>query len=154
MKYVAIIILLILAGCAKKPPTPAPVIEQPIQVLPALQEPEPPSQPVHDEPVLVPTFDNILFGFDSYQILIEQTLADLIAYLKQSDSEVILEGHACEIGPEVYNMTLSQSRATQVRIVLVTSGISSDRIESRAYGESRPISEDLMLNRRVEIKIK
>lgn len=73
--------------------------------------------------------------------------------------EVIVTGHADRVGNAAYNDELSLRRAKQVRDLLVTSGIESERIEVVARGEREPqvptadnVSESR--NRRVEIKVR
>lgn len=67
-------------------------------------------------------------------------------------------GHTDSQGSATYNQTLSQQRADAVKNLMVQLGVSQDRIEAVAYGESQPIAANeneagRMLNRRVEIKI-
>jgi len=78
--------------------------------------------------------------------------------LKANTSAVVqLDGHASAEGTEEYNMTLSRDRANSVKTYMVNAGISSNRIATTAYGESRPIASNATeagrsQNRRVEIK--
>jgi len=67
-------------------------------------------------------------------------------------------GHTDSQGSEASNLTLSQQRADAVKNLMIQLGISQERIESAAYGESKPIDSNetdagRMMNRRVEIKI-
>lgn len=71
---------------------------------------------------------------------------------------VMIEGHTDAIGSEVVNNRLSKSRAESVKDYLVRKGISSKRIKTNGYGESRPIASNntefgRKLNRRTEIII-
>lgn len=75
-----------------------------------------------------------------------------------SDSRILIEGHTDSDGSNEYNLELSSLRAEAVRSVLVAGGISPDRIETRGYGETRPIAPNTSAsgkaqNRRVEIVI-
>ncbi|MFO7988519.1 MAG: OmpA family protein [Desulfotignum sp.] len=56
-------------------------------------------------------------------------------------------------GSEDYNRTLSLKRAEAVRNALIQNGVAQQRINTVGYVESRPISSDHALNRRVEIII-
>jgi len=76
-----------------------------------------------------------------------------------------LIGHTDRLGPDVYNQTLSASRAEHVRQYLASHGISANLIEARGNGEAEPVVqcqaqrnrraliECLQPNRRVELVI-
>jgi flagellar motor protein MotB len=70
-----------------------------------------------------------------------------------------IEGHTDSDGDESYNQQLSEDRAAAVKDVLIQSGVDASRLESRGYGESKPVDENSTPegkanNRRVEfIKI-
>jgi len=49
-----------------------------------------------------------------------------------------LEGHCDERGTEGYNLSLGERRALSVRDYLINLGISSERIYTTSFGESRP----------------
>jgi outer membrane protein OmpA-like peptidoglycan-associated protein len=74
----------------------------------------------------------------------------------QPDREIIVEGHTDSQGSDTSNMTLSQSRAENVRDFLVAHGVPANRIRAKGVGESRPVAENSTAegranNRRVEI---
>lgn len=62
-------------------------------------------------------------------------------------------GHTDSRGTEEYNQRLSKLRANAVKNGLIHNGVSAQRIRAVGYGESRPISSDHAMNRRVEIII-
>lgn len=62
-------------------------------------------------------------------------------------------GHTDSRGTEEYNQSLSKRRADAVKNELILNGVSAQRIRAVGYGESRPISSDHSMNRRVEIII-
>ncbi|HEY3174447.1 MAG TPA: OmpA family protein [Candidatus Polarisedimenticolia bacterium] len=69
---------------------------------------------------------------------------------------VEIQGHCSEVGTEAHNLELSDRRAAAVRAYLISRGIDSSRLESRGFGESRPIAsntteEGRQKNRRVEL---
>jgi len=71
------------------------------------------------------------------------------------DLKFSVEGHTDSQGDDAFNMKLSQDRAESVKNTLIKMGISTDRLTSKGWGESRPISnnaspEDMANNRRVE----
>ena len=66
-----------------------------------------------------------------------------------------VEGHTDSQGDDDFNMKLSEERAKTVRNKLIELGIAADRLTSKGWGESKPISnnaspEDMANNRRVE----
>jgi outer membrane protein OmpA-like peptidoglycan-associated protein len=72
------------------------------------------------------------------------------------DRSILVEGHTDSDGRNEYNLKLSELRAQSVRSVLVGGGVSPDRVETRGYGETRPIAPNATTagkaqNRRVEI---
>jgi len=67
-----------------------------------------------------------------------------------------VSGHADERGPASYNQTLSERRAAWIRKLMVRNGIQDNRIDSRGYGEVRPVdgrhtASAWEKNRRVEL---
>ena len=71
---------------------------------------------------------------------------------------VVVEGHADETGSEGYNQTLSEKRASSVVEYLIQLGVSADRLSTKGYGETTPLtdnktSEGRAANRRVEFKV-
>ncbi|MBN2634426.1 MAG: OmpA family protein [Bacteroidales bacterium] len=66
-----------------------------------------------------------------------------------------VEGHTDSQGEDAFNLKLSEERAQAVMNTLVKMGIAADRLSSKGWGESKPISdnaspEDMANNRRVE----
>ena len=58
---------------------------------------------------------------------------------KNSDINVVLEGHVDERGTREYNLALGERRANSAKDYLMTYGISSDRISVLSYGKERPV---------------
>ena len=58
---------------------------------------------------------------------------------KNSDINVVLEGHADERGTREYNLALGERRANSAKDYLMTHGISSNRISVLSYGKERPV---------------
>ncbi len=74
------------------------------------------------------------------------------------DTYLKVSGHTDDKGAEEYNMTLSEKRATSVSSYLVSQGVSSSKIATEWYGETKPrVANDTdtnrSKNRRVEILI-
>ena len=101
--------------------------------------------------------------FDTDSTLIKPAFRDTLDRVAQSmmqypDSLIDVYGHTDSTGSDSYNQTLSENRARAVADYLSSRGVSSQRLRSQGYGESRPVasnnSEDgRSANRRVEIKI-
>jgi outer membrane protein OmpA-like peptidoglycan-associated protein len=71
---------------------------------------------------------------------------------------VEIQGHTSDEGGVAYNQQLSEARARTIREALVTRGVEPERLVSRGYGLSRPLSpardeEGRAQNRRVELVI-
>jgi len=69
-----------------------------------------------------------------------------------------IEGHTDSTGTSAFNMKLSQQRAMAVADWLIRNGISSTRITTHGYGDTRPVAdnsteEGRRKNRRTEILI-
>ena len=58
---------------------------------------------------------------------------------KNSEINVVLEGHADERGTREYNLALGERRANAAKDYLMTYGISSNRISVISYGKERPV---------------
>ncbi len=58
---------------------------------------------------------------------------------KNSDINIVLEGHADERGTREYNLALGERRANSAKDYLMTYGISSNRISVLSYGKERPV---------------
>jgi peptidoglycan-associated lipoprotein len=57
---------------------------------------------------------------------------------KNSQYNLLIEGHCDERGTEQYNLALGDRRANQAKEYLVTLGVDSGRIRTVSYGEERP----------------
>ena len=58
-------------------------------------------------------------------------------------TSVVMEGHTDSKGAEAYNQRLSERRAKTIADMLVTDfGIDGSRVDSRGYGESRPVASN------------
>ena len=86
-------------------------------------------------------FAPVYFGFDS-TVVPQGELAKIDAVVQHlnshSDRVTVIEGNCDERGSNEYNMSLGENRAIIIRNYLVQSGISSDRIQTRSYGEEKP----------------
>jgi len=74
--------------------------------------------------------------------------------IKYPHSRIEVAGHTDTKGSKEYNQGLSERRAQVVANQLIYNGVSAQRVIAVGYGESRPISSNDAMNRRVEILIK
>lgn len=103
---------------------------------------------------------NVFFDVDKSTLRSESELElnKLVEIMKQNPSVSIeVSGHTDSDGDDSHNLELSKARAKAVLDYLVSQSISSDRIRSTGYGESRPVvantsPENKQLNRRTEIE--
>ncbi len=104
---------------------------------------------------------NITFSFDDATLSssFKPTLDKLASTMNQYDkTRVTIAGHTDSRGDASYNMNLSRNRANSVANYLSARGVSSNRINVVAYGESRPVADNntdygRQQNRRVELTI-
>lgn len=105
--------------------------------------------------------NNVYFDTDKFDLRKESfvELDQLAGILKAyPNMKVELSGHTDDVGNDAYNQTLSDNRAKSVKNYLVSKGITADRLQSKGYGESKPITPNVddssrQMNRRVEFKI-
>jgi outer membrane protein OmpA-like peptidoglycan-associated protein len=72
----------------------------------------------------------------------KENAADFKKYLAyQPEAKVILEAYADVRGSVPHNQALSERRAERIKDLLVEQGIPADRIEIRAFGKSRNLTE-------------
>ncbi len=109
--------------------------------------------------------DKVLFRVGESMLLpaVQDILHEIAGVLKQTDNQVVIEGHTCDLpvssGRYGSNWELSTSRAVNVlRHLVEREKISPDRIAASGYGAHRPLvpNDDetrRKLNRRVDIII-
>ena len=91
--------------------------------------------------------------------LAQEILIEFSSYLKLNNSLVIeVNGFTDDIGNFNDNQILSESRASAVRDLILTNGISADRITFNGFGELHPLESNKDeksrgANRRTEFKI-
>jgi len=89
------------------------------------------------------------------------TLLDEVVSILEANPgvEIVIEGHTDSQGAPGKNRELSYNRAEAVKRYLVRRGVAATRVDTRGYGESRPIASNdyesgREQNRRVEIRVK
>lgn len=107
--------------------------------------------------VLVATFKGeTFFKHDSSALLPGgyNEIARMASVLnKYPQTQIEVGGHTDSTGSEQYNQQLSLRRAHSVENALIQQGVAHNRIRAVGYGESRPISSNNAMNRRVEVVI-
>ena len=112
-------------------------------------------------PGKVMRLENLIFAAQTSKIeqSSHQELDKVVTMLKDNPSMVIqLEGHTDFVGSPTSNMKLSQDRVNAVKNYLVGKGANKDRIKTKAFGGTQPLSrenteEAHKLNRRVELRV-
>lgn len=86
-------------------------------------------------------------------------LDEVVEMMKENSRiEIQLEGHTDNVGSSKANLELSQKRVDAVKRYLVDKGISKGRIQTKAFGGTQPLKNEMTpearaANRRVEMRI-
>ncbi|SEJ15136.1 WD40-like Beta Propeller Repeat [Dyadobacter koreensis] len=105
--------------------------------------------------------NNIFFAFGKATLSKESfPELDRIGITMNDNKKLFIEigGHTDNVGGNEANLKLSQDRADAVREYLIGKGIEPDRVQSKGYGETKPVAkndtpEGQQINRRVEFRI-
>ena len=84
----------------------------------------------------------IQFAFDDYSLSskAKENLEKLGSWMsKNSKAKIQVEGHACEIGTNEYNLALGERRANSAKKYLEGLGVGPGRLSTISYGEERPL---------------
>lgn len=118
-------------------------------------------QPVAHTPGQVMLLSNLIFEVGRSKITPESypELDIVVGMMRESEQMIIqLEGHTDYQGSASENMKLSKQRVAAVKDYLVAKGIKKNRIHTKAFGGTQPLSRDNTpaahrMNRRVELRI-
>ncbi len=86
-------------------------------------------------------------------------ISELVRFMNQNEKiRIELSGHTDVAGDATLNYKLSRERADAVKLYLMRNNIEANRIETKAYGGTKPLSNNTnaasrQKNRRVEMKI-
>jgi outer membrane protein OmpA-like peptidoglycan-associated protein len=115
-----------------------------------------------EQDILAITFKSD-FSFDFDSAIIKPGAEDEIArvaavLIKYPQTNISIEGYTDSKGAEEYNMNLSTRRAEAVKNSLIGRGLSSSRLQTIGFGESKPVATNdtetgRQQNRRVRIVI-
>ena len=104
---------------------------------------------------------SVQFAHDSFKLITSERhkLLAVAAYMARNrDVKLVVEGHCDERGSRDYNLSLGEHRALAVRAYLVGERVGADRIQTRSYGEEKPVQmghneRSWRLNRRGEFAL-
>lgn len=139
------------------PPPPPPVVEAP---PPPPVDVPPPVTEIKDDKIELK--QKVEFDVAKATLLPDsKTLLDEVVTIMKDHPEIEkirIEGHTDSDASDAYNLKLSNDRAAAVRAYLESKGIDGKRMESKGFGESKPIADNATEagkddNRRVEIHI-
>lgn len=94
--------------------------------------------------------ENIFYDFDRATLREESKAAldELVELLKENPQVAVeMSAHTDRVGPEDYNLDLSQRRAKSVVDYLVAAGIPAGRLTWQGYGETRPKTVTKRINK-------
>jgi outer membrane protein OmpA-like peptidoglycan-associated protein len=113
---------------------------------------------IKDEPIVL---NNVYFDFDSDVIRPESfpelnKISEML--LDNPNLHMTIDGHTCSMGPDDYNLDLSNRRAGSIVDYLLSKGVLATHLEHNGYGETRPkVSNETEagreMNRRVEFEL-
>ena len=101
-------------------------------------------------------FDSGKSSFKTQSFAVLQSIADILK--EYPNSNFMIEGHTDSDGSNELNQTLSENRAAAVKNYLIEKGISTDRLKSTGFGETKAIDTNKTAkgkanNRRVEVSL-
>ena len=148
---VAVMVLLLLIGCAQKqiaaPPeqpaiTPSETAPSKAEPVTERQQPTVQQDSMTAGPKELDTkVSDLLFAFDKYDLedSAKTTLKGLSAIMGKSNAKVIIEGNCDDRGTKEYNLALGDKRANAAKQYLISLGIPSARIDTISYGKEKPV---------------
>ena len=84
--------------------------------------------------------NTVYFDYDKYNVKAEyETLLNAHAvFIRTTNLNVIIEGHADERGTPEYNIALGERRASAVKSYLQGNGVSGEQLSIVSYGKEKP----------------
>lgn len=127
----------------------------------ALKQSMPEAEVIRDgDKVFVALPSGILFdlGKDVLKPSAKESLSKAAVTLRDSQTNIIIQGHTDSSGSNSINQPLSERRADRVREFLASQGVPASRMTAVGYGSSRPAvpndtEANRALNRRVQLEI-
>jgi outer membrane protein OmpA-like peptidoglycan-associated protein len=104
---------------------------------------------------------NIFFDVNRFELKPQSQLEldNLVKLLNENPSlKIEISGHTDNVGKPADNLLLSNNRAKAVVSYLVSKNISAQRLTTKGYGETKPLSDNKTedgraMNRRTEMKV-
>ena len=92
------------------------------------------------EDLIVNVGDRVFFNYNSAELDsdAQELLQDQVAWIKQHNVSVTIEGHCDERGTREYNLALGEKRAQAVKNYLIGMGILPAKVNTLSYGKERP----------------
>ena len=92
------------------------------------------------EDLIVNVGDRVFFDYNSSELDADaqELLQDQVAWMKQNNASVTVEGHCDERGTREYNLALGEKRAQAVKNYLIGLGVSASNVSTISYGKERP----------------
>ena len=96
--------------------------------------------PGSQEDLIVNVGDRVFFDYDSAELDedAQELLQDQVAWIKQHDVSVTIEGHCDERGTREYNLALGEKRDPAVKNYLTRMGVPPQRVTTISYGKESP----------------
>ncbi len=161
-------IVILLAGCATRVKSPAPIDEENRDLVSELRKYGLESRETPHGVVVY--FPQVFFEFSGHSLTREarrkvQEMARILNNPPVLDRPIAVEGHTDSIGSRGYNLALSWKRASTVAQELTFSQVRRERIAVGGFGEEQPMASNMnpdgtdnpegrAKNRRVEVLIK
>ena len=84
--------------------------------------------------------NTVYFDYDKYNVKSEyETLLNAHAvFIRSTNLNVVIEGHADERGTPEYNIALGERRASAVKSYLQGNGVSGEQLSIVSYGKEKP----------------
>lgn len=154
MTSASIVLIVGVAACTSTP-EPEPVVEEPVEVVEVVEEPEivvveetlpvVPAGPTAGslEDFQVNVGDRVYFDLDQYRLtadaqgILQRQAAWLASY---PDVNILVAGNCDERGTREYNLALGERRASVVKNYLVDLGVDPARVQTVSYGKERPLA--------------
>ena len=97
-------------------------------------------EPGSQEDLIVNVGDRVFFDYNSSDLDedAKELLQDQVAWMKQHDVSITIEGHCDERGTREYNLALGEKRAQSVKNYLTQMGVSESKVSTISYGKERP----------------
>ena len=136
--------LLMAVGCASRKQVstaqvePPPATTTPQETTPP---PPPPPAPKDEEPTVKSALADAFFDYDEASLRADAKTAlegNAKWMEKNSNANVVVEGHCDERGSVEYNLALGERRAKAAKEYLVSYGIAATRLTTISYGKERP----------------